>query len=281
LAATLVVGDTNASNDVFVRDRAAGSTTRVSVDSLGNQSAGWCYPASISGDGNRVQFHSEGTDLVPNDTNGQIDCFVHELSSGATWRVNVDSAGLPANNGSIGGAMSGDGRYVAFNSSASNLVPNDTNAAPDIFVRDLEPLACGSGAFYCTQSPSSQGCRAQLSTSGVCSASAGSGFVIQADAIDANRQGLFFYSTNGAQVASFNGGKLCAVPPLKRTQQLNSGGSGACGGTFALDFNARIASGVDPALVAGAQFWGQFWYRDPPNVWTTGTTHAVTAILCP
>jgi hypothetical protein len=81
---------------------------------------------------------SASNNLVPGDTNGDTDVFVHDLSSGVTRRVSVDSSGAQANGKSGSPSMSPDGQFVAFESAADNLVANDTNDASDIFVYDLE-----------------------------------------------------------------------------------------------------------------------------------------------
>jgi len=136
-ASNLVPGDTNNSYDIFVRDTLTNTTTRVSVDSAGNQGTGGSSDASISADGRFVAFLSNASNLVPGDTNASGDIFVRDLLTNTTTRVSVDSAGNQGNDASSGGSISADGRFVAFSSLASNLVPGDTNASRDIFVRDL------------------------------------------------------------------------------------------------------------------------------------------------
>lgn len=136
-ASNLVPDDTNATSDIFVRDRVAGTTTRVSVDSAGNQCESWrCLRPSISNDGSVVAFDSVASNLVPADTNSTMDVFVHDSTTGVTSRVSVDSSGAQALDGSEGSSVSDDGRYVAFSSGASNLVPDDTNGETDAFVHD-------------------------------------------------------------------------------------------------------------------------------------------------
>jgi Tol biopolymer transport system component len=134
-AQNLVPGDTNATTDVFLRDRATGTTRRVSLDSSGLQANGGSYMSVISRSGRYVAFRSSASNLVSGDTNGADDVFVHDQLSGTTERVSVGHAGQ-ANQGSGQPSMSADGRYVAFVSAASNLVPGDTNARGDAFVRD-------------------------------------------------------------------------------------------------------------------------------------------------
>ncbi|GAB7037659.1 MULTISPECIES: TolB family protein [Catenuloplanes] len=136
LADNLVPGDVNDAADAFVRDRLTGTTRLVSVSlsaSSGNERSG---DPAISPDGRSVAFWSSASDLVPRDTNGVGDIFVRELLAGRTTRVSASSTGEQADNGSVRVAISGDGRYVAFTSSASNLVPADTNGVGDVFVHD-------------------------------------------------------------------------------------------------------------------------------------------------
>lgn len=138
LASNLVPGDTNNQPDVFVRDRQTNQITRVSVASDGTQADNGSALTAISADGRYVAFLSLASNLVPDDTNSAVDVFVHDRQTGVTSRVNVSSGGAQANDLSGSVSISGDGRYVAFNSLASNLVGNDTNGASDIFVHDRQ-----------------------------------------------------------------------------------------------------------------------------------------------
>jgi len=140
-ATNLVMGDTNGKRDVFVYDMATRATTRVSVDSLGRQANGPSYSAAISADGRFAAFESDATNLVTGDTNGKRDVFVHDATTQATTRVSVDSLGRQANGPSLSAAISGDGRFVAFESDATNLVAGDTNGKRDIFVYDMATRA--------------------------------------------------------------------------------------------------------------------------------------------
>jgi len=135
-ASNLVPGDTNNNTDIFVRDTLTNTTTRVSVDSAGNQGNDRSEGASISADGRFVAFQSHASNIVPGDTNLRPDIFVRDRLTNTTTGVSVDSAGNPANNGAYNPSISADGRFVAFESRASNIVPGDTNRSPDIFVRD-------------------------------------------------------------------------------------------------------------------------------------------------
>ena len=137
-AHNLVTADTNGVQDIFVHDRQSGVTECVSVDSLGTQGNGESdYPA-ISADGRYVAFVSVATNLVAGDTNGFSDVFVHDRQSGVTERVSVDSTGTEAKWSALHPSISADGRYVAFDSHATNLVPGDLNGWPDVFLHDRQ-----------------------------------------------------------------------------------------------------------------------------------------------
>ena len=137
-ASNLVPGDTNGAPDVFVRDRRSGTTQRVSVAAAGTQGNGDSGSSAIGADGRYVAFVSRASNLVPGDTNGTSDVFVRDLQLGTTQRVSVATDGTQADGASFNVAISADGRYVAFDSYASNLAPGDTNQAGDVFVRDLQ-----------------------------------------------------------------------------------------------------------------------------------------------
>jgi hypothetical protein len=137
-ASNLVSGDTNAVADIFVRDVTASTTTRVSVTAAGAQANGASADPAISADGAFVAFSSFATNLVTNDTNAASDVFVRNLQTGATTRVSVAANGAQSNGYSYQPAVSENGRYVAFESYASNLVAGDTNNTGDIFVRDTQ-----------------------------------------------------------------------------------------------------------------------------------------------
>ncbi|PWU23106.1 MAG: hypothetical protein C5B48_09185 [Candidatus Rokuibacteriota bacterium] len=138
LASNLVAADSNAKRDIFVRDLRTGKTVRASVDSVRNQANGDSRNPAISANGRFVAFESDATNLVGGDGNGRRDIFVHDLRIGRTVRASVDSAGNQANGDSFSPAISGNGRFVAFSSSATNLVGGDTNGSSDIFVHDLK-----------------------------------------------------------------------------------------------------------------------------------------------
>ena len=135
-ASNIVAGDTNATRDVFVSDRHAGTTERVSVSSSGAQAEGSSTETALSSDGRFVVFTSEASNLVPGDTNGSSDVFVHDRQGGTTTRVSVATGGNEAWGESRSPRVNADGTLVVFESSAPNLVSDDTNGMTDVFVRD-------------------------------------------------------------------------------------------------------------------------------------------------
>ncbi len=134
-ASDLIAGDTNDESDVFVRDRTEKTTERVSTSSAGVQGDDFSAFPSISADGRYVAFYSRAGTLVDDDTNGWYDVFVRDRTEETTARVSVGSGGVEGNGSSWKPAISADGRYVAFESDASNLVPDDTNGGADVFRR--------------------------------------------------------------------------------------------------------------------------------------------------
>ncbi|HTY88616.1 MAG TPA: hypothetical protein VMB80_14205 [Candidatus Acidoferrum sp.] len=124
--------------NVFLRDRVVGTTTLVSGNLSGTGGGnGNSTLGQASTNGQFVVFQSDASNLAPNDTNGVTDIFIRDLMAGTTALVSVSTNGGQANGASTDPVMTPDGRFVAFISSASNLVPNDTNGIPDVFVRNL------------------------------------------------------------------------------------------------------------------------------------------------
>lgn len=136
-ASNLVPGDTNGTWDVFLRDRVAGTTTRLSVADDESQANRESIHPSISADGRYVAFSSYAANLVAGDTNDMFDIFVRDTVAGTTTRASVGPAGGQSNYGSWSPRISADGRVVAFLSYATNLVAGDTNGVADVFVRVL------------------------------------------------------------------------------------------------------------------------------------------------
>jgi len=134
----LVSGDTNGAEDIFVYTMQTGTTTRVSVALNGAQANGGSSNPSISADGRYIAFHSGATNLVSGDTNGKYDVFVRDTQMNTTTRVSLATNGVQADGFSSSPTISADGRYVAFQSDATNLISGDTNGKYDVFVRDMQ-----------------------------------------------------------------------------------------------------------------------------------------------
>lgn len=155
-AFNLVDGDTNGVSDIFVRDNWTGNTRRVSVSSTQEQANGESLEPAISGNGRFVAFQSSAFNLVPNDNNGSVDIFVHDLATNTTERISVNSAGVEqeATPYLSNALISADDRFVAFQSGANNLVDNDTNITIDIFLRDRQ---LGTTTSFSVSSDGQQG----------------------------------------------------------------------------------------------------------------------------
>jgi hypothetical protein len=123
--------------DIFIHNTGTGETELISVASDGTQANSFSYLPSISADGTKVAFGSYASNLVPDDS-GWPDIFVHNRGNGETTRVSVASDGTQSNHESYRLAISADGRYVAFESAASNLVAEDTNHSRDVFLHDSQ-----------------------------------------------------------------------------------------------------------------------------------------------
>jgi hypothetical protein len=206
------------------------------------------------------------------------------------WLAHYDSAGNQAWIQQLGTSASDSAHAAAPDGAGGTYVGGTTQGnlgGPNAGLFDAWLArydgSCGATSSYCTAKTNSAGCVPSIAMSGTPSASTGSGFTIKTSNVLDNKFGLYFYSKSGASNAPFQGGTLCAQPPLVRTMLQNSGGTAPCGGAFQIDFNAYVASGKDPALIAGQQVWAQTWSRDPgfapPD--NTSLSDAVTFVLCP
>jgi Tol biopolymer transport system component len=131
----------NYRQDVFVRDTQADTTTLISVSPNGQVGNDDSFKPSISADGRSVAFLSQATNLVPGDTNLLWDVFVRELQAGSTTRVSVSSGGAEQDALAVPNAaprLSGDGRYVAFDSSATTLAPFVGRPKTNVYVHDMQ-----------------------------------------------------------------------------------------------------------------------------------------------
>jgi len=136
-ASNLVANDFNGNGDIFLRDRAAGTTVRVSVGDHGQESNSESNYPGISGDGNVVGFRSIADNLVPGDLNQKYDAFVNDLAAGTVERVSVSSEEVEADRETVERpALSFDGRFVTFNCDATNLVDDPVLVSSTFYARD-------------------------------------------------------------------------------------------------------------------------------------------------
>jgi Tol biopolymer transport system component len=194
-ASNLVDGDTNDETDVFVWDRKAGTTKRVSVNFAGVEGNAGSLGPSISADGRFVAYSLNASNLVGGDANGGRDVFVRDRKNHTTKRMSVSSAGVEGNGASYTPSISADGRFVAYSSNASNLVGGDANGGRDVFVRDRKN--------HTTRrvSVSSAGTEANGNSFGRPSISAAGRFV----AFDSGASNLVGGDTNGVRDAFVRG----------------------------------------------------------------------------
>lgn len=137
----VVAGDSNNKKDVFVAVVDTGvviSTVLASPKLGGGFANGDSDAPAMSADGLFVAFQSDATNLIPTDANGTSDVFLYSMAAGSLELISVNSQGVQAEliSNNLNPSVSGDGRFVAFDSVASNLIGGDTNVTTDVFVRD-------------------------------------------------------------------------------------------------------------------------------------------------
>jgi Tol biopolymer transport system component len=282
-APNLVPGDTNLRVDAFVRDRQTGTTERVSLNSGEGQGDHDTYPISISADGRLVAMHSLAVNLVPGDTNGRWDVFVRNRPNGTTERVSVDSGGAQANGECTDPVISADGRWVAFGSGATNLVPGDTNGYFDVFVRDLDvasftslcdPGFAGWAPCPCSNPPAGP-------TRGCDNSSATGGAVLSASGVTHLSSDTLVFTTSGEKPtalsivlqgnlflvggAPYGQGIRCVDGSLRRLYAKTAVGGSITAPDFGagdLSVSAQSAAKGDP-IQPGQPRWYIVYYRDP------------------
>jgi catechol 2,3-dioxygenase-like lactoylglutathione lyase family enzyme len=274
--------------------------------SLGGSQVGVgdAWVARYDGAGNQLWVRQFGTSVFEEANAAAADGYGGVYLSGRTggglgganagkwdaWLARYDSAGNPiwfdqlgtsADDLAYGAAIDGSGGvYVTGVTSGELAGPNAPGLADAWLARYDGPCV---GSKYCLAKVNSAGCVPEIAASGVASASAGSGFRLSTKNVLDKKFGIYFYSKSGPTQVPFQGGVLCAQPPLVRTALQSSGGTPPCGGSFQIDFNAYVASGKDPGLVAGQQVWIQTWSRDPgfapPD--NTSLSDALSFTICP
>jgi len=282
----LVPNDSNGVADVFVRDLLNGQTSLVSVSSAGVQGNGTSgvYGLSLSADGRFAAFSSDATNLVPGDTNGFVDLFVRDRASGSTSRISVSSSGSQGDAASLYPVLSADGRYALYESNSTDLVPGDTNARTDVFLRDslggpnfaslCDPGAGGVIACPCANAPSGpgRGCDNSSATGGAVLSASG-GTYLSSDSLVFTTTGerptatsIVLQGTSSPAAGIVYGqGVRCVAGSLKRLYTKPASG----GSITAPDFGAgeppvsvRSAATGD-TILSGQSRWYLVFYRDP------------------
>ncbi|MFN0009944.1 MAG: TolB family protein [Planctomycetota bacterium] len=281
-ASNLVANDTNGRSDTFLRDRHLETTRRVSLNTGEGQGNGSTFARSISADGRFVVMQSDARNLVPGDVNGVVDVLVRDRLNNTMQRMSLDSAGAQANVGSFNPVISADGRWVAFQTSASNLIPVDYNGQPDVFVRDREAadfsIMCDPGVggvanCPCSNPPSgrSRGCDnssatggAALTASGMTELSADSlVFTTSGEkptALSIVLQGTVFADTG----IVYGQGVRCVSGSLKRLYAKSAVGGSITAPDFGAgdqSVSARSAAKGD-VIQPGQPRWYMVYYRD-------------------
>jgi dipeptidyl aminopeptidase/acylaminoacyl peptidase len=166
----LVEGDDNGNYDVFRLDRSTGTVTCCSLGLDGTTADGLNWLPALSGNGRWVAFTSTAGDLVAGDANGVEDVYLHDVKTGETQRVSVGPLGADANDDSTRASISRTGRHVLFDSTASNLVEDDSGDIRDVFLFDakagLMTLVSRNAAGLPNMEAGAEGFGAALSASG-------------------------------------------------------------------------------------------------------------------
>jgi Tol biopolymer transport system component len=122
---------------VYVHDRQTGQTLAGSVNQTGGTPNADCRQPCLSADGRFLSFETSASDILPGDTNGLIDVYVRDLLTNGVVRATLAPGGIEPNNNCVRSRISGDGRWVAFQTQSTNLVAAHPSATNDCYVRDL------------------------------------------------------------------------------------------------------------------------------------------------
>jgi hypothetical protein len=217
--------------------------------------------------------------FIPGVAAGAVQFFTR---SAGVWTGHFDMIGSATDGADyLGTSVAISGDFVAGGAPGAETTPGGPNVG-EAYVFKLGPPPLIE--LYCTAKTNSLGCLPRMSWSGTPSASNPSTFELRCTQVLNWKSGLLFYG-GAAAALPFEGGFLCAAPPLRRTPVQNSYGSyppsADCSGLYSLDLNAWIQSGADPSLVAGAHVWTQHWMRDPQALSQTGLSDSVHFQIAP
>jgi WD40 repeat protein len=250
-------GDKNDADDVFLYDVASGNVSVVSAASGGGTGNGDSNRPSLSGNGRRILFQSQATNLGPNDSNGTWDVYMRDLATGQTTLVSTNSSGVQGDKSSESPSMSANGRFFSFDSKSTNFSAGDSGGDMDVFVKDLD-----TGSIH--QASVQSGGAQATGTSG--STVVGSDSTISADgrfvAFWSNASSLVPNDTNGTNCKKYTAGGIpCAdvfvhdVVANTTTRIVSTNGVQGDGDSFApaLSMDGRLvafdseASALDPS----------------------------------
>jgi hypothetical protein len=216
--------------------------------------AAWAYfGESVAMSGGTALVGAWGAESL----SGAVYVFGRDHGGTGAWGEVQKLSASAGTNGNFGYAVALDG-----DTAAGGAIGAAPYGAGHVFT------SLPGGSAYCTAGSSANGCQASLSAAGTASATAPSGFVLQATSVEGAKSGLFYYGTNGRQAGPWgtSSSLQCVVPPVIRAGLLVGGGSvGACDGSFVQDLNALWASNPAKNPGAGASVQAQLWYRDPLN----------------
>ena len=273
------LADTNATWDVFMRDRLAGTTELLSVSSAEVQGNDQSGAPTVSRDGHRVAFQSLADNLVGDDDNGVWDVFVRDLPSGGTERFSLSADGGEADDDCTVPSISPDGHMVAFQSPSGALNPSDTNGAFDVFVQS-SGWCDTTVATYCA--PSSGGCVARISTTSVPNLCQSDLFALYVGPAPGDTFGIAFFGLSGPADLPFGtqGGRICVAGPLRRSVPLlSSGTAGSCDGEFVFTLEHMLEQ-YPNVVQTGTRLHAQAWFRDPASPDGFGLSDAVWFQTC-
>ena len=265
-ADNVVPNDTNHVTDVFLRDRATGTTQLLSRSFAGTPANNSSDAPVLSADGTHVVFRTRADDVVTGDANGSLaDLILVQLAGMQMELLTVSTAGRTPNSHTGAGAPSSNGDFVAFHHrDGRRLAYGVFGTEEHVFVRDRTvewPLT------YCPVGVNSLGCVAALTVTGTPSVSAGSGFVLSSSDILNQQTVVLFYSLTGSDEHMWYAGTICLAQPWQLGPVTFSGGTGPagtnCTGAFDIDVNTFLASGQAPAIGIGTTICAQAIHRDP------------------
>lgn len=287
----LVAGDTNGATDVFLRDRTLGTIVRVSVSGASTAANGASFAPFVSSDGAFVLFTSTATNLLGGDTGSDADVYLRDVANATLELVSRAATGLAGNGPSGVSAMSGDGRWFAFQSAASNLGVVDDNGVIDVYSVDRGggsfPSFCLGDGLLCpcgNDGGGEAGCGHSFGTGaflrgfGTASVSADS-LVLYATSLPPSTTVLFFQGD--AQAAGglgivFGDGILCAGGTQKRLgARAALLGSAALGAPVAGTAVISVEGLLPPN--GGTRYY-QAWYRNSADYCTSSVFNFTNAI---